>query len=373
MGQAVGLGVELAVGELPLGLLPHHLARHQRQGVGGGLGLAREGAVDQGLGLDARRRPPGQHLRPFRRRGERQVVQAPLRRRGHPGEQHLELGEQPLDGGRLEQALVVDHEGVDPRLPRLQDQGEVEDLGRELAVEAGARGAQGEAGELQLRVGEVLDLEHHREGGRVARRPVRLHGLEHGLERQVLVGVGAPRHLLDPGQQGAEAEIAGELRAQHQGVEEEADQPLDLPVGAVGDRHADQDVLLSGVAVEEGEEAGEQEHEGGHSRAVGERLEVGRQRRRVEAASCRRPRSRWPPSAAGRSAAAGGPGRRRAAGASSRAPPPGRRRRAARAARRRSRNTGWRAPAGATAGRPRTPCRGRRSRAPARPTTSRRR
>ena len=71
----------------------------------------------------------------------------------------------------------------------------------------------------------------------VALRPQLLDQL---LERQVLVGVGVERRRAHPSEELAEAGSPREVGAQHQGVDEEADQPLDLQAVAVGDRRADE-------------------------------------------------------------------------------------------------------------------------------------
>ena len=79
---------------------------------------------------------------------------------------------------------------------------------------------------------------------------LRLQLLDQLLERQVLVGVGVERRLAHPRQQLAEGRVAGEVGAQDQGVDEEADQPLDLARGC-GWRSASRPArsVLAGVAV----------------------------------------------------------------------------------------------------------------------------
>ena len=68
--------------------------------------------------------------------------------------------------------------------------------------------------------------------GRAARSRSRLQLLDQPLERQVLVGEGAERRLRARGPAAPrKAGSPDEVGAQHQGVDEEADQPLDL--GAV--------------------------------------------------------------------------------------------------------------------------------------------
>ena len=55
--------------------------------------------------------------------------------------------------------------------------------------------------------------------------------LDQLLERHVLVRVGGERGLAHPAEELAEASARPQVGAQHQGVDEEADQPLDLAAG----------------------------------------------------------------------------------------------------------------------------------------------
>jgi len=107
-----------------------------------------------------------------------------------------------------------------------------------------------------------LDLEREQglEQGRAAEVALRVDLLHDLLEGQVLMGVGSERHRADPGEQSEEAGPARQRRAQHQGVGEAADQGLQLGVGAAGDGRADGDVLLTGVAAQQGREARQQDH-----------------------------------------------------------------------------------------------------------------
>ena len=100
------------------------------------------------------------------------------------------------------------------------------------------------------------------------------------LEGQVLVCVGAEGGLAHAAEQLAEAGVAGQVCAQHERVDEEADQRLQLCAAATGDRSADDDVLLAAVAGKERLEAGEQDHEQGGVLAAAERAQPVDQRRR---------------------------------------------------------------------------------------------
>ena len=79
-------------------------------------------------------------------------------------------------------------------------------------------------------------------------RPRRLQGLHHPLERHVLVVVRLQVERPHPGHQLAEARVARDVGAQHQGVDEEADQVFQRVLAAPGDRAADGDVLAGAQA-----------------------------------------------------------------------------------------------------------------------------
>ena len=84
--------------------------------------------------------------------------------------------------------------------------------------------------------------------------------LDQHLEGQVLMGEGPERRVAHRREQAAEGRIAGRPRPDHHRVDEEPDQALDLGPRAVGDRRADEQVLLSRDAREERREAGEEQH-----------------------------------------------------------------------------------------------------------------
>jgi hypothetical protein len=88
-------------------------------------------------------------------------------------------------------------------------------------------------------------------------------GVDEHLEGDVLVGVGGEGAVADPEQELEEGRVVGEVGAQDEGVDEEADDGLQLGAGAVGDGGAYGDVGLAGVAGEEGLEGGQEGHEEG--------------------------------------------------------------------------------------------------------------
>ena len=157
-------------------------------------------------------------------------------------------------------------------------------------------------GQLQRSAGAFWSDKQTWNDGAAGEVALRLQLLHQLLERQVLVGVGRERRRRAPAASSS-ANVGSPERslAQHQGVDEEADQPLDLGAVAVGDRRADDDVGLAGVAAEQGLEGGEQGHE--ERRAPAARLSAasaGGQLRGGSAKSAAAPRWLCTAAAAGR-------------------------------------------------------------------------
>ncbi|KPB91312.1 Uncharacterized protein AC502_1349 [Pseudomonas syringae pv. maculicola] len=86
-------------------------------------------------------------------------------------------------------------------------------------------------------------------------------GFDQLLERHVLMRLGVECGLAGLAQQGRKRQAWVQLRTQHQGVDEEADQALSFMARAVGTGHADANIGLPAVAMQQGLEAGQQEHE----------------------------------------------------------------------------------------------------------------
>ena len=78
----------------------------------------------------------------------------------------------------------------------------------------------------------VLEHQQHLEQRVVRQRPVRVDRLHHPLERHVLAGVGGQVGVPDPVQQSGEVRVAAGVGAQHQRVDEQADQAVKLGTGA---------------------------------------------------------------------------------------------------------------------------------------------
>ncbi|KIR14081.1 hypothetical protein PFLU3_56940 [Pseudomonas fluorescens] len=105
----------------------------------------------------------------------------------------------------------------------------------------------------------------------------RLHQL---FERQVLMGLGIQCMLLDLLQQLFDPQLRAELGFHDLRVDEEADQPLGLDAVAVGDGHADTDIVLAAVAVQKSLERCQQQHERRDAEARGQLLHRVAQARR---------------------------------------------------------------------------------------------
>ncbi len=116
-----------------------------------------------------------------------------------------------------------------------------------------------------LALTRVLVVVHHLEQWAVAQTPLRLQRLYQLLERQVLMGLRFQCGTFDLLQQDVETGLQVEVGLQHLGIDEEADQTLGLYPGAVGDRYPNADFRLPAVAMQQGLETGQQQHEQGHA------------------------------------------------------------------------------------------------------------
>ena len=222
------------------------------------------------------RGPLPKHLVTLGRRQQRQIGQGPLRGGDDRRHQGVEPSRQPGGRGPVEQ-LPVEVEGADQgAVPLHQVETQVE-LGRPRLDDLAADRQAGQVRQLELRVLQVDERLEQRCGVQPALRSQRL---DQPLERQVLVSVGAEAGLAHPPQQPEEAarrrlaavEIrpALQVRPEHQGVDEEADQPLGRSLGPVGDRRAEGEVLLTADPGEEDLDRGQDRHERGRADRPGD-------------------------------------------------------------------------------------------------------
>ncbi len=124
----------------------------------------------------------------------------------------------------------------------------------------------GHTRQLQRLRRRVLQREEHLEQRRVAGAALRLQGFDHLLKRQILVLVCAQGRLAYPLEQLQERRGARKVDAQRQAVDQQADQGLAGRLVAVGHRHADDHVLLAGIAPQQGGIGSQQGHEQGRPR-----------------------------------------------------------------------------------------------------------
>ena len=118
------------------------------------------------------------------------------------------------------------------------------------------------AGAVRLEArGEVQQVEEHLEERVAIGMPSGAQLLDQPLERHVLMRVGAERHLAHARQELAERRIAGEIRPQHQRVDEDAEQLVGARLVTAGDRRSHDQVLLPGVPEQQALERGEGGHE----------------------------------------------------------------------------------------------------------------
>ncbi|KAF1025321.1 MAG: hypothetical protein GAK37_02899 [Pseudomonas sp.] len=249
MGQAVGLGMQLGVAQVAV--LP------------GQCGVFRSGMLVEQFGQPALGGRTGCRA-PLLLPGEfigvqqRQLANGLLRLFAHRLQQCDEVLGEARDGAGVEQFVgIVEGQAQAPVAIFVGVQLQVE-LGlaavpRQLFGEQTGQAAQG--AEVAL-----LMVEQYLEQALFA-------GLREGfqqlLERQVLMRLGAQCGGAGGGQQFAERQAAVHLGTHHQGVDKEADQALGFMARTVGVGHADADVALAAVAVQQALEGREQEHERG--------------------------------------------------------------------------------------------------------------
>nr|WP_164001043.1 hypothetical protein [Pyxidicoccus caerfyrddinensis] len=187
------------------------------------------------------------------------------------------MREQPLHGAGLEQVRVVFGGEAQALFFRQlhRQQGHVRLAGpvvHRLRIHHQPR-------QPQRRHGGVLqgqrDLEQRRDT-ELAPGLERIHQL---LEGHILVRIRAQGRLAHAAQQRAEGGLSGHVRAQRQGVGEQADEALQISAATARDGRAHHDVRLARVAVQQRLEAGQQHGEEGASLRARQGLQPLEQRR----------------------------------------------------------------------------------------------
>ncbi len=259
-GQPVGALVQLAVGQGPVGGLHGEVVR----AVGGVPGdVVGEGAVDRPAGgvvpldQDAVQLPGAEHVH---------VADAAAR----IGDQRVQEPQEPLHQQRY-RALVEQVRAVLGRAHQPgggavgvavfgEFEGEVQlgDAGGHVE-EAHAEAGGGERGEGVLLGG--VQAEQHLEERVVGERPGRREDVHQVLEGQVLVVVGAQVGVPHPVEEFPEGGVAAGVGAQHQGVDEEADDLVHGVVAAARHRCAQGDVVARAQPGQQGRQGRLEHHE----------------------------------------------------------------------------------------------------------------
>ena len=256
-GEAVGSSVELSVGE-------HGAVVNDRGLPGRPCRALRDPAVyrREGGGALPGCAAFGEELCPLSVAQQIELPQAPagIGRRG--GKEPLIALEQAHHRRLVEKAAVVGETGHQRLVGALrQGQTRFEDRRTQVgALVLGPEGRESEPAHGQLLTGQVLHQEHDLERRRAVRVALPVEALQHFFKRQVLMGEGSEGRIAGARQHLLEGRIPGQVRAQQQGVEEEADQPFRLEAAAIGDGRADQHVLLGRGPGEQGVPAGEERH-----------------------------------------------------------------------------------------------------------------
>lgn len=231
-------------------------ARHDGERVRRRARLALEQLVLIQLRNLAARPLPDLELGALGRGQHRQRVQRRVRVLDDRREQRAVVPDHPRDRRVIEQRrAVLDSPaqpaiGLDERDRQLELRGARHRLGRR--IEADISG-------LERR--HVLERKEHLKQGISRLAAIRPHHLDELLERHVLMRVGVERRVADLPQQRAKRHPERDLGPQHQRVHEATDDALELGPGAVGDRRADDDVGLAGIALDQHVERREQQHE----------------------------------------------------------------------------------------------------------------
>ncbi len=256
--ELVGAGVELGIAE---GLL----LEHEGDGVGRALDLLLERLVNAMLlGIVRLRRISiAQQQLALLGRQDVDMIERLRLVPGHRPQHGLQVSEMPFDRGALEQCRRITEHTGDRLAVLLQRQFQVEldgVVGQRQRAHIEVRQLQGSRRSLP-----GLPTEHHLEQRRVIQVAGRVDDLDDLLEGQVLVVLRGKRRLAHAREQGGGVGRAGQIEAQRQRVDEEADQRLDFLAIAIRAGGADHDVLLARQPREHGGPGGHHGHEQRHA------------------------------------------------------------------------------------------------------------
>ena len=267
MSELIGAAVELMIGERPR-------LEDERGGERIPRRLLFEKRHERLVAVEAIRGVPLDHLLLFAGSQERQLGQTHVRRRRDRIEQHAVVADEPLDRLSCEQIRVVGEDAAHP-VGLLHHR--IVPLAEEMHVEVEVRHGHGEVIEVHVvgdagrsagsrpgqpsRGGHVFELERHLEQWVAAQIALEIQLLHQPLERQLLMRVAVDADFAHAADQLAERRIANEIGTQCQRVHEVADQRFELDARAGRDRRADQDVVLSSVALQQHIERRQHRHE----------------------------------------------------------------------------------------------------------------
>ena len=257
VSQAIGLGIELGVGQLPGG-----------EGHCQCAGVCRDLPANQFVNAQLLRErfvsaiPVMHDALVFSGFQHWQFTDALPAIADHALQQTRPVLRHARDGRGVEQVVGVGQRSMQPAAFFIGVEGQVELGGAPFPLDH----PQSQAGR-SADGGDVRDLRlvvvHHLEQRCVTKAALELERFDQALERQVLVGLGAEGGFLDGAQQVVDPGLTVQLGAQYLSIDEEADQAFDLGAIAVGNRHADADVGLPGVAMQQRVKGAQQKHEQG--------------------------------------------------------------------------------------------------------------
>ncbi len=257
VSELVGAAVDLGVAQLFTG-------KHQRRSV------RRRGDLRLDQALDARLAwepggggvPVAQDVLLLGIAQQRQLTDTLLRIGNHAPQQVLPMLGHARDGVRFEQRGGVGQRRAEAVVLLDGVEHQVELRGVLLR----GHPLQGQPGQFAHQLRRlVLVVVHHLEQRAAAQVALGLQRFHQLLERQVLMGLGLQGMTLDLLQQRGNGGLRIHLGLEHLGVDEEADQAFGFGAVAVGDRHADTHIAQARIAVQQGLQRGQQEHEQGHA------------------------------------------------------------------------------------------------------------
>ncbi len=248
----VGPRVQLAVGQ------HSRPAARDRDGIGGPLDVnADQIGEHDGFHAQFGAVPLRQQSRPVPRTGQLHLADRDVRVGQDPCEQTTPPVDQGDDGGLVVQVGRVLHEPLDPRPASAVDTWSFGQ--RDEQVEPGGPGLrrlrrQPEPGETHIRRGGVLQHHRHLEQRVVGWGALRVQHLHDVFERHILVCERAQAPFPYPADQFAEGRVTGQVRAEHQRVDEEPDRVVQRHVRPAGDTTAQWDI---GARARPGQQCGE--------------------------------------------------------------------------------------------------------------------